>query len=110
MNLKSKRWDVTENLDSDERIAGFIDAAREDDGDDPWLAASLLDDMARAIGMNEIARRTGIARELLYQALDANNDHKKPTAKDILAEVSERLAPKSDGAEIPIETSARKRA
>ncbi|MCO5162574.1 MAG: putative addiction module antidote protein [Mesorhizobium sp.] len=91
MTVKTTRWDVTESLDTDERIAGFIKVALEDGGDDPWMAASLLDDMARAIGMNEIARRTGIARELLYQALDSQNDHKKPTVSDILARVSDKL-------------------
>jgi len=91
MTLKTRRWDVTESLDTDERIAGFIDIALEDGGDDPWLAASLLEDMAKAIGMNEIARRTGIPRKMLYQALDEQNDHKKQNATDILASVRDRL-------------------
>ena len=91
MTLKTRRWDLTERLDTDEQIAGFIDVALEDDGDDPWLAATLLQDMARAIGMNEIVRRTGIERKLIYQALDNQNDHRKPTTKDILASVRDVL-------------------
>lgn len=108
MTLKTTRWDVTEHLDSDEKIASFIAAAREEEADDPWLLASLLDDMARAIGMNEIARLAGLPREALYRALDS--DHEKPTVDEILAAVSERLARKDAPPEPKVTDRPRRRA
>lgn len=108
MTLKTTRWDVTEHLDSDEKIATFIAASLEEDGNDPWLSASLLDDMARAIGINQIARLTGLPRAALYRALDV--DHEKPTVEDILATLSDRLAGKSEPTEPKVEDRPRKRA
>ncbi|TNC96346.1 MAG: hypothetical protein FD119_1653, partial [Stygiobacter sp.] len=64
---KTRPWDVTESLDSDERIAAYLEAALEEG--DAALVAAALGDIARARGMTEIARQTGLGRESLYKAL-----------------------------------------
>ena len=63
----TRPWDVAEYLGSDEDMAAYLEAALEED--DPALLAAALGDIARAKGMSEIARDTGLGRESLYKAL-----------------------------------------
>ena len=60
-------FDASEYLDSDEAIAGYLQAVLEDG--DPDLLLAALGDIARAKGMAEIARSAGLGRESLYKAL-----------------------------------------
>ena len=62
----TKRWDPAEYLETEEDMAEYLEAALEED--DPALFAAALGDIARAQGMTEIARATGLGRESLYQA------------------------------------------
>ena len=50
-----------------EDSAAYLDAAL-DEGDASLVAAA-LGDIARAMGMTEVARQTGLGRESLYKAL-----------------------------------------
>lgn len=65
--LKTTRWDSAEHLRNDEEIAAYMEAAMEQG--DPALIAHALGTIARARGMTQIARDTGMAREALYRAL-----------------------------------------
>lgn len=65
--LKTTPWDSAEHLRTDEEIALYLEAAMEDG--DPGLIAHALGTVARARGMTQIARETGLAREALYRAL-----------------------------------------
>jgi probable addiction module antidote protein len=47
MNLKKQRWDVSENLETPEKIAAYLEAALEDG--DPQLIAVVLNDIAKAV-------------------------------------------------------------
>ena len=67
MKTKTKPWDVTEHLETEEDMAAYLEAALEEG--DPALVAAALGDIARAKGMNDISRRTGLGRERLCQAL-----------------------------------------
>jgi probable addiction module antidote protein len=64
---KTHPWDIARYLDSDEAIAAYLDAVLEEE--DPALLAAALGDIARAKGMTQIARETGLGRESLYKAL-----------------------------------------
>lgn len=48
-------------------MAAYLDACFEEG--DPALVAAALGDIARARGMSQIARETGLGRESLYKAL-----------------------------------------
>ncbi|EGV19970.1 addiction module antidote protein [Thiocapsa marina] len=63
-------FDITEHLEDDQAIAEYLTVVLEDD--DPALLAAALGDIARARGMTEIARLSGITREALYKALRAD--------------------------------------
>ena len=64
---KTRPWDAAKYLDSEEDMALYLEAALEDG--DAALVATTLGDIARAKGMTEIARKTGLGRESLYKAL-----------------------------------------
>ena len=64
---KTTPWDPAEHLETDEDIAAYLEAALEEG--DPSLVAAALGDIARAKGMSQIARDTGLGRESLYKAL-----------------------------------------
>ena len=56
-------FDITEHLDSDQAIAEYLTIVLEDN--DPALLAAALGDIARARGMTEIAKASGLTREAL---------------------------------------------
>jgi probable addiction module antidote protein len=60
-------WDPAEHLQSDEDMAAYLEAALEEG--DTALFAAALGDIARAKGMSQLARETGLGRESLYKAL-----------------------------------------
>ena len=63
-------FDVTEYLDSELAIAEYLTVVMEDN--DAALLAAALGDIARARGMSEIAKLSGLSREALYKALRSN--------------------------------------
>jgi len=65
--MKITRFDVTEHLDNEEVIAEYLAAAMEDDNPDVFLAA--LADVAKARGMAQLAKDSGLSRESLYKTL-----------------------------------------
>ena len=80
MALKTKLWDASEHLDSEEMIFAYINAAFEEN--DPALVTAAIGDIARARGMTNIARLAGVSRESLYRALSTKGN---PTIKTLLA-------------------------
>ncbi len=65
-----KTFDMAEHLKTSEDISNYLTVVIED-GDNALLAAA-LGDIARARGMTQIAKETGLAREALYRALRPN--------------------------------------
>ena len=64
---KTSPWDAAEHFETDEDMAAYLEAAL--DVGDPVLITAALGDIARAKGMTQIARETGLGRESLYKAL-----------------------------------------
>jgi len=64
---KTLPWDAAEHLETEEAMAAYLEAALEEG--DASLVAAALGDIARAKGMTEISRQTGLGRESLYKAL-----------------------------------------
>ena len=65
--LATRKFDVTEYLDSPEAIAEYLTAMIETG--DASMVAMALGDVARVKGMAEIAKASGLTREALYKAL-----------------------------------------
>lgn len=62
-----KKFDVSDYLDDEEMIAEYLSAILEN-GDQELLLLA-IGDVAKARGMTQIAKRTGLGRESLYKAL-----------------------------------------
>ena len=60
-------FDMAEQLRSEEDIATYLTLVIEDG--DAALLASALGDIARARGMAQVAKDSGVTREALYKAL-----------------------------------------
>lgn len=76
-------------LDSEDAIAAYLTDILET-GDSALLAAA-LGDIARARGMTEIAKASGIAREALYKALRAGAQPRFETVSKVCAALGVRL-------------------
>ena len=62
-----KRFDMADCLKTDEEVAAYLNAVLRD-GDAAELAEA-LGHIARARGMTQVAKDTGLGRESLYKAL-----------------------------------------
>ncbi len=89
MPLKTTRWDASEFLDSDEAIAAYLNAAFEE-GDPGFIAAS-IGHVAKAKGMSQIARETGLSRENLYRALSDDGNPELSTMTKVMQALGMRI-------------------
>ncbi len=69
MSEQFTRWDPVDQLQSEEDMAMYLDACLEEDPGDGSVVRAALNDIARAQGMTQLAKATGITREGLYKAL-----------------------------------------
>ena len=76
------RYDSADYLQTPEDIAAYLEAAFEDG--DPGLITHALGVIARAEGMTEIARRTGLTRASLYKALSEDGRPEFETVLKVL--------------------------
>ncbi len=65
--VKVSKFDAVDYLDSEEMMAEYLTAAMEDENPDVFLAA--LSDVAKARGISQLAKDTGLGRESLYKSL-----------------------------------------
>jgi probable addiction module antidote protein len=72
MMIKTAAYDVAEFLETPEEMAAYLDACIEMADGDASFIAKALGDIARAKGMAQIARETGLSRESLYKALSGD--------------------------------------
>ena len=67
--LGIRNFDATDYLQSDDDCVHYLQACIDEAPDDAALFAKAVGDVARARGMMQLARDTGITREGLYKAL-----------------------------------------
>jgi probable addiction module antidote protein len=89
MPLRTRAWDATEHLDTPESIAAYLRATLEEG--DPHLVTAALGDVARARGMTQLARDTGLSRESLYRALSQEGNPELATVMRVLQAMGVRL-------------------
>ena len=74
MALKLRKWDSAEHLKSPDDMAAYLEACMEEAGDDAAFIAKALGNIARAKGMTQLAKDTGMGRESLYKALSGEGN------------------------------------
>ena len=72
--LKLRKWDSVEHLKTDEDMAAYLEACLEEAGDDAAFIAKALGNIARAKGMTQLSKDTGLGRESLYKALSGEGN------------------------------------
>jgi probable addiction module antidote protein len=92
--IKRRPWHAAEHLTAEEDMAAYLEAALEDG--DPALIAAALGDIARAKGMSEIARETGLGRESLYKALSPDGNPEFSTVLKVVRALGIRLHAAAD--------------
>lgn len=76
------RWDASEYLETEADMAAYLNAALED-GDTSVIAAA-LGDIARAKGMTQLSKETGITRDGLYKALSPMGNPSFDTVQKVI--------------------------
>ena len=72
--LKLRKWDSAEYLNTDEDMAAYLEACLQEAGDDAAFIAKALGNIARAKGMTQLSKDTGLGRESLYKALSGEGN------------------------------------
>ena len=90
---RTTRWDAADFLATEEDMAAYLEVALEED--DPALFAAALGDIARAKGMTQVARETGLGRESLYKALSPDGNPEFATVLKVVRSVGLRLHAKA---------------
>ena len=86
---KTRPWDAVEHLETPEDMAAYLEAVLEEG--DPALVAAAMGDIARAKGITQIARETGLGRESLYKALSPEGNPEFATVLKVMRALGLRL-------------------
>ena len=91
MAIKLKKWDSAEHLKTEEDIALYWEACLEEADDDPAFITAALGTIAKARGMSQLARDTGMTREGLYKALSADGNPEFATVLKVVRALGLKL-------------------
>jgi probable addiction module antidote protein len=86
---KTVPWDPSQHLETEADMAAYLEAALEEG--DPALVAAALGDIARAKGMTQLSRDTGLGRESLYKALSPSGNPEFATVMKVVAALGLKL-------------------
>lgn len=90
MSERFAPFDASEHLDSEEVAAEYLAAAAET-GDSAFFITA-LGDVAKARGMAQIAKRTGLGRESLYKALNGETQPRFETINAVMRALGVRFS------------------
>jgi probable addiction module antidote protein len=82
MPLETLPFDSAQHLKTQQDIALYLQAVLKEN--DPALFCHALGQVARAKGMTQLARETGLAREALYRALSAEGNPELATIMKVM--------------------------
>jgi probable addiction module antidote protein len=92
MHTKTAPYDVAEFLETPEEMAAYLEACIEESEGDAAFIAKALGDIARAKGMTQIARDTGLSRESLYKALSGDRSPSFDTILKVISALGLKLS------------------
>ena len=105
--LKTRPFDAAVFLDTEEAVAAYLTDAFES-GDDAVFQEA-LQTAARARGMSEVARRTGLGRESLYKALQPDAQPRFATVRKVMTALGIELSFVARQASLATKRPAKKR-
>jgi probable addiction module antidote protein len=86
---KTRSYDAAEYLETPEDMAAYLEGAFEDG--EPAVVMQALGTIARARGMSQIARDTGLGRESLYKALSPDGNPEFSTVLKVVRALGLKL-------------------
>jgi probable addiction module antidote protein len=92
MEIKTLPYDVAETLRTPDEMAAYLEACIEEAEGDAAFIAKALGDIARAQGMTQIARQTGLSRESLYKALSGDRSPSFDTVLKVISALGLKLS------------------
>ena len=92
MEIKTLPYDVAETLRTPDEMAAYLEACIEEADGDAAFIAKALGDIARAQGMTQIARQTGLSRESLYKALSGDRSPSFDTVLKVMTALGLKLS------------------
>ena len=95
MAIETKPFDVAEILNSEDRIAAYLEEAFE--SGDPRIIASAIGDVARSRNLSTIARNAGLTRETIYQAFSPKGNPTLSTIPAVMKSLGFQLSVKPIG-------------
>lgn len=91
----SRRWDSAGNVEDEHDALTYLRACMEKGGHDPTTIAAALGHIARARGMMQLAKDTGLTREGLYKALSAGGNPSLSTVLKVVKALGLKLTPQA---------------
>lgn len=91
-------FDAADYLKTEEDMVAYLEAAMAEAEDDPQIVAAALGDIARAHGMAQLSRSTGLGRESLYKALSVGGNPSLGTVLKVVRALGLKLTAQSIGA------------
>ncbi len=92
MEIKTLPYDVAETLRTPDEMAAYLEACIEEADGDAAFISKALGNIARAQGMTQIARQTGLSRESLYKALSGDRSPSFDTVLKVIAALGLKLS------------------
>lgn len=97
--LKLKKWDSAEHLETEDDMVEYLNACLDEAEGDPAFILHALGVIARARGMSQLARDTGISREGLYKALSEKGNPEFATIMKVILALGIKLHAEVKGEE-----------
>ena len=92
MAIKLRKWDSAEHLKTEEDMQAYLQACIEESNGDAAFIAKALGNIAKAKGMAQLSRDTGLGRESLYKALSGDVNPSFDTVTKVVKALNLRLA------------------
>ena len=92
MAIKLRKWDSAEHLKTEEDMQAYLQVCIEESKGDAAVIAKALGNIAKAKGMAQLSRDTGLGRESLYKALSGDVNPSFDTVIKVVKALNLRLA------------------
>ena len=92
MAVKLRKWDSAEHLKTEEDMQVYLQTCIEESNGDAAFIAKALGNIAKAKGMIQLAKDTGLGRGSLYKALSGDVNPSFDTVIKIVKALNLRLA------------------
>lgn len=92
MTIKLRKWDRAEHLKTEDDMQAYLQACIAESNGDAAFITKALGNIAKAKGMTQLSKDTGLGRESLYKALSGDVNPSFDTVIKVVKALNLRLA------------------